>query len=85
MIIQIGVIFYLTSCLLYFKYANIKVTKEKVNFKEKVKKVFIFLLLVVLLLGACFSDGQQKGILGVILTAICFPVGIIFAIAKRFK
>lgn len=69
----------------YFKSVNIKITKAKGNFKEKVKKVFIFLLLVVLLLGAGFSDGQQKGILGAILAVIFFPIGIIFAIAKRFK
>ncbi len=48
--------------------------------------VLILLLAAAIVFGVCFGGGKKNGgILGAIVAILYFPIGVIMALAKKYK
>ncbi len=54
--------------------------------KEDNKMAFIIISITIIALGLCFMKGNtRKGFIGAILALLYFPIGVIFALTKKYK
>ena len=48
--------------------------------------LFLIIFAAVVILGLCVTEGNsRKGFIGFILALLYFPLGVIFALTKRYK
>lgn len=48
--------------------------------------LFIILILSVIVIGFCLTEGNsRKSFLGILAALIYFPLGVIFALTKKYK
>ncbi len=48
--------------------------------------VFLIIFAAIILIGFCLTEGNsRKGFMAVILALLYFPLGVIFALTKRYK
>ena len=46
----------------------------------------LIIFIAIIVLGFCLTEGNSiKGFIGVILALLYFPIGVIFALAKKYK
>lgn len=47
---------------------------------------FFIIFIAIVALGFCLTEGNsRKGFIGVILALLYFPLGVIFALTKKYK
>jgi hypothetical protein len=47
---------------------------------------FLIIFLAIIILGICTTKGNtRKGFIATVLALIYFPIGVIFALTKRYK
>jgi len=47
---------------------------------------FLIIFISIIILGLSLTKGNsRKGFIGIILALVCFPLGVIFALTKRYK
>ena len=60
--------------------------KRNITRKGEIKMTVFIITLAIGLLGLCITGGNsKKGFIGVILALLYFPLGVIFALTKKYK
>jgi len=67
-------------------YRTINILELKHNRKGDNKMAFLIIFISIIILGLSLTKGNsRKGFIGIILALVCFPLGVIFALTKRYK